>query len=201
MLFYTPDCIASAINPNTTVWTILLQINPTSTMSLIGTVLVEYSMLLLLKNLTIKGQLLPTYCGSDIDRSGHGCWVRCYSDMCSSGICVPPKGYMFPPRRSDMRSPGICVPPPARASTGQTFASAGRDGSPRGRSRPSAHGRRGDESAPRMYIALVIATVHQYYHMYQYHGRHDATTQIASRAFPRAWLRPFELRVELLERV
>ena len=51
---------------------------------------------------------------------------------------------MFPrrdicsPRRSDMRSPGICVPPPARASTGQTLASAGRDGSPRGRTRPSA---------------------------------------------------------------
>ena len=68
--FTLPDCIASA---NTTVWTILLQINPTSTMSLIGT---EHSMLLLLKNLTIKGQLLPTYCGSDIDRRGHGCWVR-----------------------------------------------------------------------------------------------------------------------------
>ena len=82
-------------------------------------------------------------------------------DMCS------PEGIYVPPRRSDMRSPGICVPPPARASTGQTLASAGRDGSPRGRTRPSAHGRRGDESAPRMYIALVIATVHQYYHMYQ----------------------------------
>ena len=107
---------------------------------------------------------------------------RCYSDMCSPGICVPPKGYMFPPRRSDMRSPGICVPPPARASTGQTLASAGRDGSPRGvdlalmdaagTSQPHAH----------MYIALVIATVHQYYHMYQYHahmhGRRDATTQM-----------------------
>ena len=53
--FTLPDCIASAINPNTTVWTILLQINPTSTMSLIGT---EHSMLLLLKNLTIEGQLL-----------------------------------------------------------------------------------------------------------------------------------------------
>ena len=63
-------------NLNTTVWTILLQINPTSTMSLIGTVLVEHSMLLLLKNLTIEGQLLPTYCSSDIDRRGHGCWVR-----------------------------------------------------------------------------------------------------------------------------
>ena len=71
--FTLPDCIASAINPNTTVWTILLQINPTSTMSLIGT---EHSMLLLLKNLTIEGQLLLTYCGSDIDRRGHGCWVR-----------------------------------------------------------------------------------------------------------------------------
>ena len=56
--FTLPDCIASAINSNTTVWTILLQINPTSTMSLIGTVLVEHSMLLLLKNLTIEGQLL-----------------------------------------------------------------------------------------------------------------------------------------------
>ena len=103
-------------------------------------------------------------------------------DMCS------PEGIYVPPRRSDMRSPGICVPPLARASTGQTLASAGRDGSPRGRTRPSAHGRRGDESAPRLYIALVIATVHQYYHMYQYstmHGRRDATTQIASRAFPR----------------
>ena len=74
--FTLPDCIVSAINPNTTAWTILLQINPTSTMSLIGTVLVEHSMLLLLKNLTIEGQLLPTYCGSDIDRCGHGCWVR-----------------------------------------------------------------------------------------------------------------------------
>ena len=51
--FTLPDCIASAINPNTTVWAILLQINPTSTMSLIGTVLVEHSMLLLLKNLTL----------------------------------------------------------------------------------------------------------------------------------------------------
>ena len=58
--FTLPDCIASAINPNTTVWAILLQINPTSTMSLIGTVLIGtvHSMLLLLKNLTIEGQLL-----------------------------------------------------------------------------------------------------------------------------------------------
>ena len=57
--FTLPDCIASAINPNTTVWTILLQINPTSTMSLIGTVLVEHSMLLLLKNLrTVATDLL-----------------------------------------------------------------------------------------------------------------------------------------------
>ena len=47
--FTLPDC---------TVWTILLQINPTSAMSLIGTVLFEHSMLLLLKNLTIEGQLL-----------------------------------------------------------------------------------------------------------------------------------------------
>ena len=54
--FTLPDCIASA---NTTVWTILLQINPTSTMSLIGTVLVEHSMLLLLKNLrTVATDLL-----------------------------------------------------------------------------------------------------------------------------------------------
>ena len=53
--FTLPDCIASAINPNTTVWAILLQINPTFTMSLIGTVLIGtvHSMLLLLKNLTL----------------------------------------------------------------------------------------------------------------------------------------------------
>ena len=67
-----------------------------------------------------------------------------------------------------MRSPGICVPPPARASTGQTLASAGRDGSPRGRTRPSAHGRRGDESAPRMYIYSAChrdgAPVYYQYH-------------------------------------
>ena len=51
--------------PNITVWTILLQINLTSdsTMSLIGTALVEHSMLLLLKNLTIEGQKkLSCYC-------------------------------------------------------------------------------------------------------------------------------------------
>ena len=49
-------------------------------MSLIGTVLVERSMLLLLKNLTIEGQknsvATNCCCGSDIDRRGHGCWVR-----------------------------------------------------------------------------------------------------------------------------
>ena len=91
--FTLPDCIASAINPNTTVCTILLQINPTSTMSLIGTVLVEHSMLLLLKNLTIvlEGQLLPTYCGSDIDRCGHGCWVRVqYGIEVGTIACVAP---------------------------------------------------------------------------------------------------------------
>ena len=79
-------------------------------------------------------------------------------DMCSPehislGICVPPKGYMFP-RRSDMRSPGICVPPPARASTGQTLASAGRDGSPRGRTRPSALA--AGTSQPHVCIACTI---------------------------------------------
>ena len=78
--FTLPNCIA--LNPNTTVWTIILQINPTSTMSLIhvGTVLVEHSMLLLLKNLTIEGQknsvATDCYCSNDIDRCGHGCWVR-----------------------------------------------------------------------------------------------------------------------------
>ena len=49
-------CVRVLLFPNTTVLTILLQINPTSTMSLIGTVLAEHSMLLLLKNLTIEGQ-------------------------------------------------------------------------------------------------------------------------------------------------
>ena len=73
--FTLPDCIASAINPNTTVWAILLQINPTSTMSfigtvLIGTVLVEHSMLLLLKNLTLFVAAIS------IGVAMHGCWIR-----------------------------------------------------------------------------------------------------------------------------
>ena len=100
----------------------------------------------------------------------------CSPEHISLGICVPPKGYMFPPV-AVICVPQGCVPPPARASTGQTLASAGRDGSPRGRTRPSAHGRRGDESAPRMYN---YSACHRDGAPVLPHGRRDATRRRAN---------------------
>ena len=49
--FTLPDCIASAINE--IYYKLILHLR---TISLIGTVLAEHSMLLLLKNLTVEGQ-------------------------------------------------------------------------------------------------------------------------------------------------
>ena len=69
--FTLPDCIASAINPNTTVWTILLQINPTSTMSLIGT---EHSIYAAFTQEPNDRRTVAIVAA--IDRRGHGCWVR-----------------------------------------------------------------------------------------------------------------------------
>ena len=83
--FTLPDCIASAINPNTTVWTILLQINPTSTMLLIGTVLVDHSMLLLLKNLRTVAIVAAISIGvAMVAGSGSSTGLKSELRMCSA---------------------------------------------------------------------------------------------------------------------